>query len=339
MLEISFFLTALVATIAGILAFRRYAPALGMIDVPNERSSHSSPTLRGGGVVIATVCLVLYIGASLVGLGPINWSFVAGAVVVAVVSVIDDGTGLRAQIKFLAHCAAAVLLVAGSGPMGSVLVPGFGPVVFPTGAAYALTFLWVAGMITVYNFMDGIDGIAGSQAVIAGVGWAALGLWFGDPMLYIFAGVIACSGVGFLLFNWPPASLFMGDVGSAFLGYTFAAMPLLASVPGARKSPWMFTAAVSFMLLFAFDMAFTFTRRLLRSEKAWQPHREHLYQRLVLSGWSHSSVSALYAALALLVTAACLLAVTMGGSAVLLLLFLYAVLPLAMTFLTFRKNV
>lgn len=339
MLEITFFGIALVATIAGIVVFRRYGRALKMIDIPNERSAHSSPTLRGGGVVIVAVCLVLYAAASLVGLGPINWSYIAGAIVVAAVSWIDDATGLLARVKFLAHSSAAIILMAGSGVITTMYLPGCGPVAFPAVISYVITFLWLTWMVTVFNFMDGIDGLAGAQAVIAGIGWAAMGLWLGDTALYIFAGVVAFSSLGFLLFNWHPARLFMGDVGSAFLGYTFAAMPQLASDADSDKRAWLFTAAVSFVLLFAFDMAFTFTRRLLRGEKAWRPHREHLYQRLVLAGWAHSSVSLLYGGFGSLLVLAFIGSLATGGTWTLLLLLTYSVIPLTVVFLALRKKV
>jgi UDP-N-acetylmuramyl pentapeptide phosphotransferase/UDP-N-acetylglucosamine-1-phosphate transferase len=338
MLEIISFGTALAATIAGVAVFRRHGKVFATYDVPNERSSHTSPTLRGGGLIIVAVCLLLYIAAWMAGAGTIHWAFISGAVIVAAVSWIDDTVSLPAWVRFVAHSAAAVILIVGSGAVTGLYVPGYGAVMTGPVISQAITFLWIVWLINAYNFMDGIDGIAGAQGVVAGIGWAALGAWTGDAMIYIFAGVVAFSSLGFLVHNWSPARVFMGDVGSAFLGYTFAAMPLIADKREAGKSAWVFTAAISFVWLFIFDTLFTFVRRLLKKEKVWLAHRQHLYQRMVISGCRHSSVALVYAVSALLVVAAYLAAFVFGGILVPLLFFIYSAVPLMVTFLAFRKK-
>jgi Fuc2NAc and GlcNAc transferase len=338
MLETTFFGIALVATVAGIALFRRYGSALGTLDIPNERSSHTTPTLRGGGIVIVAVSLLLFIGLSATGLGRANWPFVAGALIVAVVSWIDDGFSLPAWVRFIAHSGAAVMLIGGAGPLTGLALPGFGSVIFAPWISYGLTFLWIVWMINAYNFMDGIDGIAGAQGVVAGVAWAAVGLWLSDPAAYIFAGVIAFVSLGFLIHNWSPARVFMGDVGSAFLGYTFAAMPLIVEADPDRR-PWLFTAAISFVWMFVFDTVFTLVRRLSKKEKVWLAHRKHIYQRLVISGWGHGTVSLIYGGLSLLVSAAFIAAFVFGGIAVPLLFFIYALAPAGVAFPAFRKKV
>ncbi|MCX6038443.1 MAG: glycosyl transferase, partial [Chloroflexi bacterium] len=160
----------------------------------------------------------------------------------------------------------------------------------------AITFLWIVGLINAYNFMDGIDGIAGGQAVVAGLGWIVLG-WLGNQTLVVALGLLlAASSLGFLGYNWPPAKIFMGDVGSAFLGYTFAVLPVVA----VQRDPRFALAGVLLVWPFVFDAAFTFLRRLLHRENVFTAHRSHLYQRLVATGFSHKTVASLYIGLAIM---------------------------------------
>jgi UDP-N-acetylmuramyl pentapeptide phosphotransferase/UDP-N-acetylglucosamine-1-phosphate transferase len=149
--------------------------------------------------------------------------------------------------------------------------------------------------------MDGIDGIAGGQAFVAGLGWAVAGFLSGNTFIMFFGLLIAASSLGFLFHNWSPAKIFMGDVGSAFLGYTFAVLPLIfASDTRFRPSGLApFFAGILLLWPFIFDSIFTLLRRLRLGENVFQAHRSHLYQRLVVLGYSHKSVSLLYSALAM----------------------------------------
>jgi UDP-N-acetylmuramyl pentapeptide phosphotransferase/UDP-N-acetylglucosamine-1-phosphate transferase len=142
--------------------------------------------------------------------------------------------------------------------------------------------------------MDGVDGIAGGQAVVAGIGWIAVGYAIQDPLLVVVGTVLAAASAGFLLFNWAPASVFMGDVGSSFLGFLLAALAVYA----AARSPASATAGMLFVWPFVFDATFTFLRRAGRRENVLDAHRSHLYQRLVLTGVSHRTTALLYGALA-----------------------------------------
>jgi UDP-N-acetylmuramyl pentapeptide phosphotransferase/UDP-N-acetylglucosamine-1-phosphate transferase len=161
--------------------------------------------------------------------------------------------------------------------------------------------------------MDGIDGIAGLQALIAGLGWFSFSLAYdflqsGADILGLFGLLIAASSLGFLLHNRPPARIFMGDVGSAFLGYSFAIAPLLLIDPDVIGHPekpenvgfvLLFWPAVLLVWPFLFDTVFTFMRRALKRENVFKAHRSHLFQRLVIAGCSHLFVTLLYAVLAL----------------------------------------
>jgi UDP-N-acetylmuramyl pentapeptide phosphotransferase/UDP-N-acetylglucosamine-1-phosphate transferase len=164
--------------------------------------------------------------------------------------------------------------------------------------------------------MDGIDGIAGIQALTAGFGWMLVGKFLGLETIGFYGGVIALSSLGFLILNWQPAKIFMGDVGSAFLGYSFAVMPLLENadsvgyIQSRRILPFI---ALIIVGLFVFDTVFTFVRRVFNKEKVWEAHRGHIYQRLVISGFSHQSVAILYGLISILTIAVTFLWVIKSG--------------------------
>jgi UDP-N-acetylmuramyl pentapeptide phosphotransferase/UDP-N-acetylglucosamine-1-phosphate transferase len=222
--------------------------------------------------------------------------YAAGASLVAIVSWCDDLYSLSAVTRLVAHGLAAAAAMVAFGCWHSVpLLPGV-----TLGCAGAVvTWLWIVGLTNAYNFMDGSDGMAGSQAVIAGLGWACLGWLANFPLLTNLSLLLAVGSLGFLPHNWPPARIFMGDVGSAFLGYSFAILPLLGlgeNGPLADLSPIL---GLLLVWPFVFDAAFTFLCRLCRGENVLAAHRSHLYQRLIIAGHSHRFVLLLYSSLAL----------------------------------------
>ena len=158
-----------------------------------------------------------------------------------------------------------------------------------------LTLLWLAGLTNAYNFMDGIDGLAGSQAVVAGLAWLVLGGIVGLPIVRLLGVLLAGSSLGFLGHNWPPARIFLGDVGSAFVGFSLAVLAVI----GGLAHPRLPLAGLLVVWPFVFDTTFTILRRLRRGENIFAAHRSHLYQRLVIAGYSHRAVTLLYAGLAL----------------------------------------
>lgn len=289
------FLLAAVASYALVEAARRWVVRRSVLDIPNDRSSHTNPTPRGGGLAIVAVVLAgvaAAAGGGAVGVFSGLALCAAGALLVALVSWADDVTRLPIAARLLVHVSAAALALAGAGAwltLGSAL-PRTGA---GSAAGWALALVWVVGLTNAYNFMDGIDGIAGSQAVVAGLGWVAL-TW-GSGRVETWLGLLlAAASLGFLVHNWPPAKIFMGDVGSAFLGFSFATMAVL----GARHDPRLGLAGVLLVWPFVFDTSFTFLRRLRKGENVFRAHRSHLYQRLVLAGYSHRFVTCLYGALA-----------------------------------------
>jgi UDP-N-acetylmuramyl pentapeptide phosphotransferase/UDP-N-acetylglucosamine-1-phosphate transferase len=283
---------------AGVAAIRRFAKQRRLLDIPNERSSHTQPVPRGGGLAIVVVTLVLtLIVAARLDIArwlPLGVMLTAWAAV-AIVSLIDDIRSLPNSVRFTIHAASAIAVIAAVGHFSRVELPLAGQVrLYAAGAVIA--FFWLTGLTNAYNFMDGIDGIAGSQAIIAGLVWAAAGWITGAPLLAATGLIIAGASLGFLRYNWSPARIFMGDVGSAFLGLSLASL----AVAGAEIDPRLAWVGVLAVWPFVFDASFTFVRRALRRENVFAAHRSHLYQRLVILGYGHAPVSLLYAGLAAL---------------------------------------
>ena len=272
---------------------RRWALPLGLTDAPNERSMHSLLTPRGGGAAIVVVCVLGIAAAGASGIRPALpplGGYLAGATLIVAVSLVDDVRGLPSVIRLAVHILAAVLVVAGLGPELSQIAPA--GLVWPL---VAVAGVWIVGTTNAYNFMDGIDGMAATQGIVAGIGWGILASISHQPFLELLGLLIAAGCAGFLPHNWSPARIFMGDVGSTFLGFTFAFMALAAS----RRID-QFVSGVLMLWPFMFDSGFTIVRRLMLRENILIAHRSHLYQRLALAGWSTSSVTALYSLLALI---------------------------------------
>jgi len=289
----------LAALAAGALLTRgliEWTIARGIVDAPNARSSHTRTTPRGGGLSI--VIVVAAVAGVIAAIRPDEALRIGGAIVpalaIAAVSWLDDVHTLRNRTRFIVHLAAAVAATAALGAvtrvdLGSVGMFRFGPLAWP------LTLLWIVGLTNAFNFMDGSDGIAGitAAAVAAGIALAAAACI--DGPVAVIAAAFAGASLGFLTSNWQPARIFMGDVGSAFCGFLLAALPLAAR---ADAVPEVLPVAALALWPFIFDTSLTLLRRLRAGENIFQAHRSHLYQRLVIAGWSHRAVAALYGGLA-----------------------------------------
>jgi len=264
-----------------------------LMDVPNNRSSHAHPVPKSGGVGIVLAflagCLTIYFGASSARIDDLYfWGFFLGALGVAVVSLIDDVT----QKSFLAKIYTQVLgigalLVAG-GVLSKLSLPMVGEVALG-GWGYAITFIWMLGLANSYNFMDGLDGLAGGVGAIAACFLCAIAWSQNSYFVYMVSYALAASIAGFLCFNFPPARIFMGDVGSAFIGFVFAALAVIgASFDFGHLS---FYIVPLLLFHFIFDTLFTFMRRVARGEKFYVAHRSHLYQLLNRMGYGHRTVA------------------------------------------------
>jgi UDP-N-acetylmuramyl pentapeptide phosphotransferase/UDP-N-acetylglucosamine-1-phosphate transferase len=254
-----------------------------ILDRPNERSSHAIPTPRGGGIGILAALLPAWMAIVVLGYSDsAPLAAIACALVLALVSWRDDVGGLSPTLRFAVQALAVAIGIAalpGAGTVFQHLLPPW-----LDRLAAGLLWLW---FVNLFNFMDGIDGIAGSEAAAIGGGVALLALahldlvGLGNGML---GAAIAGAAVGFLRWNWSPATLFMGDVGSVPLGYLIGW--LLLALAGAG----LWAPALILPLYFLADASWTLLRRLLRGETIWRPHREHFYQRAVQAGRSHADV-------------------------------------------------
>ena len=275
---------------------------LAVIDIPNERSSHSRPTPRGGGISLVVITIIGLICSQMIW-RITTWRgllfYVGAATLISVISWLDDLQSLSAKVRFLAHFVAAGLVIAEWGYWQELHLPVLGNIQIGQ-FGLLLTLLWIVGLTNAYNFMDGIDGIAGGQAFVAGIGWAVVGWMINVELIFAIGGLLAASSLGFLFYNWPPAKIFMGDVGSAFLGFTFAVVPLIAVRSTTSNRNLMIWIGFLFVWPFILDTGFTLLRRISKRENIFQAHRSHLYQRMVIAGYSHQLVSLFYIGLATL---------------------------------------
>jgi len=293
-LELTLFFGCFLVTYFGVRAFRAWTLRRGVLDHPNERSSHTDPTPRGGGLVVAVVVLAAYvIAAGLVGF-EISWGFLAGSLIVVAISWLDDIYSVSFIWRLLAHSVAAICLLLDLGYLSTIVMYDTTTPLSIGIIGAVVSFVWIIWLINAYNFMDGIDGIAGTQAVAAAIGWLLAGLANGSPATMVLGGSVLFAALAFLLHNWSPARIFMGDAGSAFLGFTFASLPFIFRGSLTSDSGISATIGVLFVWMFVFDSVVTLIRRILNGEKIWTAHRQHLYQRLVISGYSHQKTTLIY---------------------------------------------
>ncbi|MBM4331187.1 MAG: glycosyltransferase family 4 protein [Deltaproteobacteria bacterium] len=302
MLLLWLFVAALILTmIAGFPAYW-LLKRIEVIDQPNRRSSHDRPTVKGGGIAILGVVLLLGGWIACRSQSSVLAVLLVGASILAVISMQDDIRGLPVIVRFVFHFIAAIMAILVLDVLGWTLAmsPVYGKVVL-TIFIIGLSILWIAGYTNAFNFMDGIDGIAAGQAALTGLGTAlvggvATGKW--EHPAVLFSLVLAGAALGFLPHNFPKARMFMGDVGSAPLGFLLAALVLwLASEFGL----WILIPLTLLHTNFILDTGITLIRRIYRGERFYEAHREHFYQRLVRSGKSHVFVTSFEAALSALV--------------------------------------
>ena len=254
------------------------------LDTPNQRSLHAVPIPRTGGIaiILGIIAAACWLHASLALLVP------AGSLAIA--SYLDDRYALPASLRLAVHLiAVGVFLWLNDAPVS---------------AAMFITLVLAVGWITnLFNFMDGSDGLAGGMAVI-GFGSYGLAAWLsGDAHLSLLALSIAAAAAGFLIFNFYPAKIFMGDVGSIPLGFLAGSV----GIAGWLQNLWPLWFPLVVFAPFIVDASLTLVRRLIRGERAWEAHRKHYYQRLILAGWSHRNTAVSEYALMLTCSAAAIL--------------------------------
>lgn len=238
-----------------------------VLDHPNERSLHQKPVPRTGSLGV-----LAGLGVTLPFITPASWwPMWLGVMLLVAVSFVDDLAGVPIVWRFVTHVAAAVMCVTGlfGGVMGAAW-----------SGALILAMVW---MTNLYNFMDGMDGLAGGMALIGFGFFAGVAWWNGHPALAFGSACIASAAGAFLLFNFHPARIFLGDAGSTSLGFLAAGFGAI----GWQQGAWSCWFPPVVFAPFIADATATLIRRAARGEKFWQAHRSHYYQRLALSGWGH----------------------------------------------------
>lgn len=278
---------AFAVTLAATIAIERGSSQIGLIQSPNARSAHTKPTPTGGGGAIAVVGTAGLLLTAAVEGDPKFAVVGALAMAFAALGFIDDRSDLSPALRFPLQLLLTGSLVALAHPPPPL---GIGPMEFSGIALSALLVLTGLWWINLFNFMDGIDGIAASQAVLVLAGSTIVTLVNGQTPLLAVTVLIAATS-GFLVRNWPPARIFMGDVGSNFLAFAILAVALLGSGDNSTSYPiWLILGS-----LFVCDATVTLVRRLLNGEKPWHAHNCHAYQHLARR-FGHMKVTLLYGA-------------------------------------------
>jgi Fuc2NAc and GlcNAc transferase len=268
-------LVSLGVALAATWLIAKNASRLGLIDVPNDRSSHERITPRGGGLGIVAGVAAGILLLTAFGTGPNQQldTLLLGAAAIAALGAIDDFHPLRAGYRLLAHLLVATAVVIALGGVGRLPLPW--PLDVSVGwLAMPFAVLWLVTVTNFYNFMDGIDGLAAGQAVASCIGIAVAAWSIGAVQ---FALVLAASAIGFLVLNRPPARIFLGDAGSTSLGFAIAGLPLLA--PAGQRPMALFAVAVG-LSLFLLDSVETLLRLARAGHRIGTAHRSHSYQLL-----------------------------------------------------------
>lgn len=274
---------ALIASVAGTRVVLSWLERRQILDHPNERSSHSRPTPRGGGLAVTSAVLLAWVLTAMAGGGVGTWVWLAAAAAAMLMgaSWLDDRLNLPVAPRFGAHALAVIVLLAQL-PAEASVFGGWLPFWLDRTIA-ALGWLW---FVNLYNFMDGIDGITGVETACLGGGIALVALLVGTLAEAVpLALACAAAGLGFLVWNWHPARIFLGDVGSVPLGFLLGGLLVQLAAAG------QLAAALILPAYYLADATITLGRRALRGEKVWQAHRQHFYQRAVQGGKRHDQVT------------------------------------------------
>ncbi len=274
-------------------ALRHYALARSLIDIPNARSSHVVPTPRGGGVsIVVSFLLALLLMASL-GLiaWPLTYALFGAGTGIAVLGFLDDHGHISARWRLLGHFIAAAWALFWIGGLPPLVVAGFA--VDLSWIGHMLAAVYLVWLLNLYNFMDGIDGIASIEAICVCLGSALLYWLTGHELIAFTPLLLAFAVVGFLYWNFPKARIFMGDAGSGFLGITLGVLSLQA----AWVTPQLLWSWLILLGVFITDATWTLLRRLLRGDKVYEAHRSHAYQFASRQFGKHAPVTLAVAAI------------------------------------------
>lgn len=259
-----------------------------LLDIPNDRSSHTQPTPRGGGLgFIIAFALTSGIGSLLLSFSLPFFPLWLALIPLAIIGILDDRQGVPSSIRYLVQLGTAGIATGYLGAFPQPWLAHFGWA--GTIIGIVLTVIGMTAIINFYNFMDGLDGlVAGCTSVQLGF----LALYLNQPILWLLVAAL----LGFLYWNWSPAKIFMGDAGSTVLGATVSIS--LLSTSNSTVEAW---SALAITLPLTGDAIYTLCCRLLRRENIFQAHRSHIFQRLQQAGWSHGQVALTYIGITLLI--------------------------------------
>lgn len=290
----SFIVASVAVPVARIIGQRR-----NILDIPNVRSSHKNPIPRTGGVgILIGVVVGMWAGFTLCS-GRLDipvWVLMGALFLGALMGMIDDMFHMPTAIRLPLYLSVSAIVAVFAVRIEVFDIPGLPAIFMGPILGVVFSVLFIAWYTNLFNFMDGIDGIAGATASVT-MGALAIAFFAHDKLpLGIIAIATASASVGFLLHNYHPASVFMGDVGSVFLGLTAGALSLAVVELGILS----LSAAVFLMLPFVFDSTFTLIRRMINRERFWTAHRSHIYQQMCDLGLGHRSVTTIYTVCAVL---------------------------------------
>jgi UDP-GlcNAc:undecaprenyl-phosphate/decaprenyl-phosphate GlcNAc-1-phosphate transferase len=304
---LTLFLISLSASLFLTPVIRRLAQRLGWLDVPDRRRTHAAPIPRLGGVAVF-VSVMLALGAlplvdnlvtrTLVEQWPRLVAVLASSTIVFMFGVFDDLAGASAKWKFIAQGVAAVILYLLGGHIGAITIPFAGSFHIPPVLDFAFTILWVVGISNAFNLIDGLDGLATGASLFAALVILGVSLINAQPIVTVVSITLAGALIGFLRYNFNPASIFLGDSGALFIGFLLAAL----SVTGVQKASTAVAVAIPLMTfaLPVIDTGFAVARRFISGKPLFEGDREHIHHKLLELGWSQRRVAfALYGACAL----------------------------------------
>ncbi|MCZ6804999.1 MAG: glycosyltransferase family 4 protein [Proteobacteria bacterium] len=260
----------------------QFAKKKNIIDVPNDRSSHDKPTPRGGGLSISLSILIYLIVIIIIkeGLTTQNYSLLGiGAVIISIIGILDDVKNLSATIRAFLYLSTSSIFI--------LLITKFTYISFQEIVFISVAILGITGLTNLYNFMDGADGIAGIQAIIAALPAGILFYVLNEYEFALLCFTLVASTTGFLIWNWPPARIFMGDVGSCALGFIFGGLIFITYLQKSISiNIWL--VLLSFFIV---DATLTLIKRVINRERWYQAHRSHAFQRYLQMGHSHTQLA------------------------------------------------
>jgi len=265
-------------------------------NVEDERTSHRGTVSRAGGIAIHlsfVAAALLGLWLSRIGIGSDYGILVVLTAVMAMLGLVDDAARLSPGLKFIGQIILSITLVVLIGPIETMPLPVLGETDLGV-AGYVVAILWVAAFVNVFNFMDGLNGMAAGTALVALIVLCLAGAFGGNLPLFLVSLMMALSLFAFFVINFPVGNIFMGDAGSLGTGFFIAGLALLAAQPGEGAVAVPVTLVPMIFLPFILDVTITLIRRVLTGQRFYQAHREHFYQRLNQAGWSHADVTRLF---------------------------------------------